>query len=405
MQKKEVEISLDFSTILAKLNKIHLALLALIVIFYLSFSVRLETVNEPYLLAADPHYWYRMTKFVIEGAPEYDTLRLWPEPPKFNPGLYPYLAAYSYKIVNLITGVEFYRFLFWFPAFVTALSIFPAFWIGRELHSNKAGLFSAFFIGLTPSILSRTMGGFFDTDCTNIFFSLLVIALFLSAYNRVNNIKKALALSFLSGLSLASFALIWSGYSYISWLFIGLLVFHWIYQIIVASGRNLIEKFKNSWLFFKAHFLVYIIIFITFILVTFPFIGFNSIKQIIGTTTFFQTAKAEGGIFPNVWVSISEEMHASTWEIMARVGVPIFCFGLLGIFFLFILSLTNLKKKPIYPETFIFMALWILPTLYGSFWAIRFTMLLALPLSISAGIALGILFDFCIKQIKYGREK
>jgi len=147
--EKELEISLELSKIVKLLYKHKgiISILILLFIFYLSLSVRLITVNQPYLLAADPHYWYRMTKFIVEGEmPEYDTLRLWPNPAKFNPGLFPYLAAYSYLLAKFFVNIEFYRFLFWFPAIVASLSVFPAFWIGRELHSEIAGLFASFFI-------------------------------------------------------------------------------------------------------------------------------------------------------------------------------------------------------------------------------------------------------------------
>ncbi|RLI99404.1 MAG: hypothetical protein DRP06_03500, partial [Candidatus Aenigmatarchaeota archaeon] len=154
MAKDEnVEISFDFSKtfkILIK-HKTAISLLILIGIFYLSLFVRLATVDEPYLLAADPHYWYRMTKNIVEGDAGIDYLRTYPEPHSFVHSFLPYSAAYSYKLANALTGIEFYRFLFWFPAIIAALSVFPAFFIGKELYSNKAGLFTAFFIGLTPS--------------------------------------------------------------------------------------------------------------------------------------------------------------------------------------------------------------------------------------------------------------
>jgi len=405
---EEKEFSLDLSKILQSLNKHRTAisLLILLGIFYLSFSIRLTTVNQPYLLAADPHFWYRMTKYIAEdNVPEYDPLRLHPEYIKFNPGFFPYAAAYSYKLVRFFTGIDFYRFLFWFPAFVAALSVFPAFWIGKELHSNKAGLFAAFFIGFTPSFLSRSMAGFFDTDCMVILFSLLTVALFLSAYNRVDasNLKKKspIILSILAALSLSVFFFTWPGGSaYIPWLFIGLFFFHYLYRIVIAKGNNFKEKLKHSYLFFRGHLLVYIILFVSFICFTFPFQGFQPINSIIKVTTFFQTGKAEGGIFPNVWVSISEEMSASLTEVVMRVGTPIFIFGIIGLVILFLFFIFNFGKKASYPETFFFMFVWIAPTLYGSLWAIRFAQMLAIPMSICAGIALGVLFDLSIKMIK-----
>lgn len=415
-EDKEIEISLDFSKILNKelFNKVSkhktaISLLLLLGIFYLSLFVRLATVDEPYLLAADPHTWYRRTSFIVEGdIPEKDPLRHWPEPKELNPGFFPQIAAYSFFLANALTGIEFYRFLFWFPAIVTALAVIPAFWIGRELYSNKAGLFAAFFIGMTPSILSRTMAGFFDTDCTNILLSLLTVALFLSAYNRIDtdNLRRPLpiVLSVLGGISLAAFALSWGGFAYIPWVLMGLFVFHWGYRILIAKGDTLKGKLRHSYSFFRGHLLVYIVLFAVFFLFTFPFQGFGPTEKIVGVTTFFQEAKAEGGIFPNVWVSISEEMGADLGQAMSRVGVPIFLFGFIGLAFLGYLFYKNFGRKSIYPETFFFMMIWILPTLYGSIWAVRFAMLLSIPLSICAGIGLGILFDYCINMVKkYGK--
>ncbi len=404
---EEKEISLDFSKLFWTLSKhkTAISLLLLLGVFYLSLFVRLATVDQPYLLAADPHYWYRQTQFIVDGdMPEKDPLRLWPEKKSISQSFFPYSAAYSFSIANALTGIKFYRFLFWFPAIVTALSVIPAFWIGRELYSNKAGLFTAFFIGMTPSILSRTMAGFFDTDCINILLSLLIVALFLSAYNRIdiNNLKKPLPiiLSILGGISLAAFALTWSGFAYIPWLLIGLFVFHGGYNILIAKGDNFKEKLKHSYYFFKGHLIVYIVLFLTFFIFTFSLQGLGPTESIIGVTNFFQEAKAEGGISPNVWVSISEEMGASLNQILSRVGISIFIFGLLGLAFLGYLFYKNFGRKSIYPETFFFMLIWILPTLYGSIWAVRFAMLLAIPLSICAGIAIGILFDIFIRMVR-----
>ncbi|MCK4429235.1 MAG: hypothetical protein KAU95_02575 [Candidatus Aenigmarchaeota archaeon] len=453
------KMSLNFSKVLNNLSKHKLAisLLILLGIFYLSFSVRLATVEQPHLLAADPHYWYRFTEYIAEdNIPEYDPLRLHPDYVTPDITFFPLTAAYSYKLAHFFTGIEFYRFLFWFPAFIAALSVFPAFWIGKELYSNKAGLFAAFFIGLTPSFLSRSMAGFFDTDCMIILLSVLTVALFLSAYNRIdiNNFKKKspIILSILTGISLAALSLTWSGgFAYIPWLFIGLFFLHYLYRLVIAKGNNFKEKLKHSWLFFRNYLLVYIVLFGIFICFTYPLQGFGPLNSIVGVTTFFQTAKAEGGIFPNVWVSISEEMEASLTDIIVRIGAPIFFFGFFGISTLLILFLRNLfsynkfegslltglagflilfisvpsmlsanlfpilifsfslsgmllglviKNKKFYTETFLFMFIWIAPTLYGSFWAVRFTQMLAIPMAICAGIAFGVLFDSGIKMIK-----
>ncbi|OYT43561.1 MAG: hypothetical protein B6U88_00660 [Candidatus Aenigmarchaeota archaeon ex4484_56] len=402
---KEREITLDISKL--KKYRVIFTFLILLFVFYASLSLRLETVDEKYLLASDPHFWYRMTKYIVDdNIPEYDMLRLSPDGSIYAPGLFPYIAAYSYGIANFLTGIEFYRFLFWFSAIVAALCVFPAFWIGKELHSDIAGLFIAFFIGITPSFLSRSMAGFFDTDCTNMLFTLLTIALFISAYNRAELINKKnlfikskpIILSIFASVSLSAFAFIWPGFAYIPWLFVGLFIFHWLYIIFKSEGHTISVKIKKSLSFFKPHLLVYLTIFSVFLLVCYPFSGFGKTENIISVLSFFQKGKAEGGIFPNVWVSISEEMSASFTEIISRVGTGIFIFGIIGLILLGVLFLLNInKKKTIYPETFFFMLIWTIPTLYGALWAVRFSQQLVVPLSICAGIGFGILYDLCFK--------
>jgi ABC-type uncharacterized transport system permease subunit len=55
-------------------------------------------------------------------------------------------------------------------------------------------------------------------------------------------------------------------------------------------------------------------------------------------------------------------------------------------------------KSSIYPEIFFFMLSWLVPILYGSFWAVRFTQMLAIPIYV--GTSFRVLFELTIKMIK-----
>ena len=397
-----------------------LSLLVVLVIFYGTYAVRMTTANQQYLLGADdPYFWSRLTGYIVAGdIPGYDVWRLWPEPEKFvhSTGLFPYIGAYTYSVYHALSGVDLYRFYFYFSPFYAALAVFPAFWIGRELHSNKAGIFTAFFVGFTPSFLFRSMGGYYDTDCVIMFLSMMVVALFLAAYNRTDpkNWKKPIPiiLAAFAGICLMLFAMVWNGFAYMPWLFAGLFGLHWLYVVFISEGRDWRDKLKNSWLFFRSHLVVYVVLFSVFLIgwqivdSTTHIIGDRSpVAETLYVTRFFQTAKAEGGIFPNVWISISEEMSASFDEIVARVNPVIFGFGIIGLIFLLVMFLQNFKKPSIYPETFFFMIIWTLPTLYGSFWAVRFTQMLAVPLAICAGLAIGVLFESFFKLDRFISNK
>jgi asparagine N-glycosylation enzyme membrane subunit Stt3 len=294
-----------------------LSFLLVFLVAYGAYSVRTVTSNQQYLLGADdPYYWSRLTTIIVSGdIPQNDTVRLHPdEEPAFNSlGLFPYIGAWFYQAAHAVTGVDLYRSFFYFSPFFAALAVIPAFWIGRELHSNKAGIFAAFFIAFTPSFLFRSMGGYYDTDAIIMLCSTLVIALFLAAYNRIDtkNWKKPapIILAALAGIVLIIFEVSWSGWAYIPWLFAGFFALHEGYQLLVSEGSGIKEKFKNSLPFLKSHLLIYVVMLLSatvfwvgFHATTTIYEGGNPLSEVLSVTSFFQSAKAEGGIFPNVWI-------------------------------------------------------------------------------------------------------
>jgi len=397
-----------------------LSIFLVLLVAYGAYSVRTITSTQEHLLGADdPYYWSRLTTIIVSGdIPQNDTMRLHPdEEPVFSTiGLFPYIGAWFYQAAHAVTGMDLYRSFFYFSPFFAALAVIPAFWIGRELHSNKAGIFAAFFIAFTPSFLFRSMGGYYDTDAVIMLCSTLVIALFLAAYNRIDtkNWKKPapIILAALAGVVLIIFEMSWSGWAYIPWLFAGFFVLHEGYQLLINEGSGLKEKFKNSLPFLKSHLLIYVVMLLSatlfwygFHATTHIFETSNPVTEVLSVTSFFQTAKAEGGIFPNVWISISEEMSASLDEVTSRLNPLMFGFGIMGLIFLSVLFVKNFKEKSIYIASFIFLMIWTVPTLYGSLWAVRFIQMLAIPMAISAGIAIAILYDSIFKLASFSDKK
>ena len=64
------------------------------------------------------------------------------------------------------------------PVVIMSLAAVPAFFLGRRLAGNIGGFFSAFILSMNPMVLSRTIGGFSDTDAYNILFPVLAIWLY-----------------------------------------------------------------------------------------------------------------------------------------------------------------------------------------------------------------------------------
>jgi oligosaccharyl transferase (archaeosortase A-associated) len=111
-----------------------------------------------------------------------------------------------------------------FPAIIGALVVFPVYFIGKELLDNKAGLLGAFLIAILPGqFFSRSVLGFTDHHIAEVFLTTLMIAFFIMAIKRAENItfdhwlnkdwaalKIPIAYSILAGVSFGAFLLTWT---------------------------------------------------------------------------------------------------------------------------------------------------------------------------------------------------
>jgi dolichyl-diphosphooligosaccharide--protein glycosyltransferase len=111
-----------------------------------------------------------------------------------------------------------------FPPVIGALVVFPVYIIGKELMDNKAGLLGAFLIAILPGqFLSRSVLGFADHHIMEVFFTTLMMAFFIMAIKRAENItfddllnkdwavlKIPVAYSILSGVSFGALLLTWT---------------------------------------------------------------------------------------------------------------------------------------------------------------------------------------------------
>ncbi|MCK5560637.1 MAG: glycosyltransferase family 39 protein, partial [Thermoplasmata archaeon] len=130
------------------------------------------------------------------------------------------------------------------PAFWGALTIFPVYFLGKEIFSKKAGLMAALLMGIMASHIERCPAGFADHDAMVLFFVVATIFFLVKALGAlkekkwiekwhkprdiVNGIddffkqnKIAVGYSVMSGLSIATVALIWKGFPYIFVIILG----------------------------------------------------------------------------------------------------------------------------------------------------------------------------------------
>ncbi|MBW3014433.1 glycosyltransferase family 39 protein, partial [Candidatus Woesearchaeota archaeon] len=209
--------------------------------------------GQTYLLAIDPYQYFRYAADVIdhgypgdvirEGEP-YDMHMMAPKGSGADKNFHIYFGAYMYKLLGSLTGKSLMGIFFLLPVIIAALAVIPAFLIGRKLGGNVGGFFAALILAVHGAFLSRTPGGFSDTDAYNVFFPLLAVWLFLEAFS-TEKIKFKILFSALAGLSIGLFAFAWAGSWFIFDILIAVGIIYLVYLLIVQlKAKTKILKHK-----------------------------------------------------------------------------------------------------------------------------------------------------------------
>ncbi len=198
----------------------HIILLVLIV--WIAFWTRSFPASTGELQALDPFYLYSVSEYIVTHnfqMPEFDPMRYYPfgvVPAEVNNIGSVYIPAVIYVLMGFFgLSMPYLHFAIIFPALMGALAVLFMFFVGRELfRSNVAGLFSAFFLAITPAFITRTSAGFFEKEPTGAPFMMLSIYLFIRAYR-----QGSWKCGILSGISLALGSMSWGGISYVYLIF------------------------------------------------------------------------------------------------------------------------------------------------------------------------------------------
>ena len=168
-----------------------LTISALTLIFFVAFSIRLFPIRWGLELSEfDPYFQYQFTEKIVKDG-YFDWLtwktseanRWYPLEVSVGraafPGL-PLTAATLYNILSILgVPISLYHFCIIFPAIFGALACLMAFFLGNDIGGKTVGLFSAFFLALNSSHITRTSIGFFDDETVGIGAILLFAFLFL----------------------------------------------------------------------------------------------------------------------------------------------------------------------------------------------------------------------------------
>jgi len=196
---------------------IILGLISLIAILVRVFSViRYESIIHEF----DPWFNFRATKYLASnGFYEFwnwfDAESWYPLGRNIGGTIYPGLmstAAIVYWILDKLSFPVDIRNVCVFTAPVfSALTAISAYLMTKEItRKSEAGLFSALFIAIVPSYMSRSVAGSYDNEGVSIFALVFVFYLFLKSANTGS--------LFWSGLcSLSYFYMVsaWGGYAFI----------------------------------------------------------------------------------------------------------------------------------------------------------------------------------------------
>ncbi len=440
------------------------------------FKSRLQDdQQQTYLLAIDPYFWYRNARNYIETGLAYDlevngvyfdTHRMAPLMEediekrkdtgsqlgqwfgKKYQNFHVFMIVWIYRILNLFnSSISLMAAAFYVPIIISPLMVIPAFFIARRVGGNVAGFFAGLMVAIHPFVLTRTSGGFSDTDAYNVLFPLLITWVFIEAFE-TKNLKKKVWLTVLSGFLMGLFSFAWSGWSFIFNVLLAASGIFLVYQAVI--NREMIKKgILNLINYFKIKNTMIIII--TFLVSSGVFVtSFSGIRAFLrGLTEYIQFAQMKDVAVTSLWYNVYTtvaEMNPLSWkQIVEQIGGQLlFSIALIGIFLtivkrnkdgginplyavlvsvlsflviyfsfsynsfmLFVVSviaitlfvlLTNKDiEQKIDIKTSLIIIIWFFATAYASTKGVRFILIMAPAFALGFGIALGLIYDFFSK--------
>jgi dolichyl-phosphooligosaccharide-protein glycotransferase len=362
--------------------------------------------GQTYLLAIDPYYWFAESRNYVENGQLGDgtnsegdrifSLRGGREDKSITQlSFHPLFQGMLFKVLSFFNrDLTLLRVSFLLPAILIALSLIPAFFIGRKIAGNVGGFFAAIIIAINSALLGRTPAGFSDTDPYNILFPLIIAWLFLEAYTIKEKWQKLSVLG-LAGLFTGFYAISWGGWHNIVNFIVYAAIAYLLYQTFIHRSefkKGITNFFKNKEI--KNTLLVlfaYVIssgIFVTW---------FKSFEDFIRIPLrpfqfIFMKDVAVKSIWPNVLTTVAEFNEIAFSNIIAQMGgTLLFFIGVLGIVLTFVNKNKEGKRRIHYA---IFLTLWFIGTAYSFTQGVRFSILLVPAFAISFGAAIGIIYQW-----------
>src|SRR3989338_8829084 len=301
--------------------------------------------GKNYMPDIDPYYWFRYVKNIVEHGHAGDVLK--DGKPFDNHQLAPigrfvrqdmfhvYFLAYFYKFLHFfVPDLEIMRSLFYYPIFVSALSVLLVFLIARKIAGNLGGFFAGLMMAVNSAFLGRTLFGHADSDAWVVFFPLLITWLFVATIG-IKKTLKVVILAALAGFFTGLYAYAWNGWWYIFDFLLMSMFFTFLY--LVLTNFNGIKGSIKSFLYnidIKNILIIGIVYFLSTALFATLFSGWNAFGNSFFGPLSFPSIKApvDASLWPNVLTTVAELNEGSINAIINSIGG----------YFLFFISLIGL---------------------------------------------------------------
>ncbi|MFH1399423.1 MAG: STT3 domain-containing protein [Candidatus Woesearchaeota archaeon] len=353
--------------------------------------------GQTYLLAIDPYYWLRFVENkvnlghygdeVVDGR-QFDNHFMAPNGRVIGEDDFHIRFEYwMYKVMNFFNkDVYPMKAAFYVPILLAALCVIPAFFIARKIGGNTGGFFAALMVAMHSAFLSRTAGGFADTDAYNVLFPLLITWLFLEAFDEKDP-KKTLLYSLISGFFVGIYSFTWGGWWYIFDFLVGVAGLYIAYYVFTNRDGLLKGKSRKQLAEFIFDVGAFVIASALFVCL---FTGWhNFARTATGPIGFIRLKEVgRGTIWPNVYTTVAEQNELSLDQVVASIGGKLLLLiSIIGV------AMTLLKKDKhgkIEIRYAILLSIWMLSTIYASTKGVRFLLLLVPAYSIALGVFMGV---------------
>ncbi|MFA5060343.1 MAG: STT3 domain-containing protein [Candidatus Omnitrophota bacterium] len=342
--------------------------------------------NGPYLLEADPYYYFSLTRNIvrtgkiadtIKGSKYLNKLMLAPTEHWEPFTLHPFVGFGFYKILSFFNrNIELMQAVGFVPIVLFILCLIPYSMIWNLLGCGRISSFlGTIFLSLSPMFLQRSAWGWYDNDPYNVFFAPLILAFLFLGIDRLrkNQVKSAFGIAVACSSLITLYAFFWQG-----WVYILSIIFLASIAMLIYNHFGKKEKLRTKDLFF--YLAIVQLTSLVGIGVTFGakefFIlfleGWNALKN-------FLTPQLR--LWPDLFISVGELKKTSLNNIISLDGgIAVFSFAVLGLVGYGIRAFRASKKED--PLKFIAIAFLFFFSLFIALRAERFALLSLIALSI-----------------------